>query len=162
MAEQYRFDFDYEHDDDGGKGQRRGRQLRAAWGKCMEDFVWTVAVIAMVALVFLFGEAFARKLVGPTEAAKSSMTESSSLEQRLGDLDRQHNKTREFLINYTSLTTALLVGLFSQLLFQAGRRHCLHNRPWCCLHRHESSRSMAAEGLVPNGVSRQLRRPPMF
>jgi hypothetical protein len=84
----------------------------------MEDVVWTVVIVSMVALVFLFGEAFARKLVGPTEAAKSSMTESSSLEQRLGDLERQHNKTREFLINYTSLTTALLAGLLVSFYFK--------------------------------------------
>jgi hypothetical protein len=84
----------------------------------MEDVVWTVALVAMIALVFLIGEAFARKLVGPTEATKASMTESSSLEKRLSDLERQHSKTREFLINYTSLTTALLVGLLVSFYFK--------------------------------------------
>ena len=75
----------------------------------MEDVVRTITVIVAFALVFSIGDRWARKLVGPTKAANSAMAETSNLEKRLGDLERRHTKTREFLINYMSLTTFLLL-----------------------------------------------------
>ena len=84
----------------------------------MEDVVRVIVFIAGCALVFAIGERLARRLMGPSEAGKAAITESSNLEQRLGDLERRHNKTRELLINYVSLTTALLVGLLMSFYFK--------------------------------------------
>ena len=84
----------------------------------MEDVVRTIALVAIFALVFSIGERWARKLVGPTEAANSAMTENSNLEKRLSDLERRHNKTRELLIGAQSITTALLVGLSVGIYFK--------------------------------------------
>ena len=84
----------------------------------MEDVVRTITVVVIFAFVFLIGESWARKLMGSTEAAKSALTENSDLEKRLRDLERRHNKTREFLINYMSLTTSLLVGLLVIFYFK--------------------------------------------
>lgn len=58
------------------------------------------------------GERFARKLVGPSDAAKAAITKSSSLEKRPSDLERRHDKTRDWLINFLSLVLALLAGLY--------------------------------------------------
>ena|SRR5215471_16560231 len=84
----------------------------------MEDVVRTIIVIVIFAFVFSIGERWARKLIGATEAAKSAMNESSNLEKRLSDLEGHHSKTREFLINYMSLTTSLLVGLLVSFYFK--------------------------------------------
>jgi len=95
----------------GANGPAINRKDHCGLGeRAMEDVVRTITVVVIFAFVFLIGESWARKLVGPTEAAKSAMTGNTSLEKRLSDLERRHNKTREFLINYMSLTTSLLVG----------------------------------------------------
>jgi hypothetical protein len=38
------------------------------------------------------------------------MTDISNLEKRLGDLERRHDRTRQFLADFASITTALLMA----------------------------------------------------
>jgi hypothetical protein len=78
----------------------------------MAEAARTIALIALWALIFSFGESVARKLVAPAAAANAATIENTALEKRLGDLERRHDKTRELFIGFLSLAMAMLAGLY--------------------------------------------------
>jgi hypothetical protein len=80
------------------------------------DIVWIIVTIAAYAFVFSFGENLARKLTGP-KAAKSAAAKNPDLEQRLADLERSHDKTREFVISFSTLVTSLLIVAVAAFYF---------------------------------------------
>ncbi len=76
----------------------------------MWDVVWTIASVLGFAYVFAVGENLARRVAGPPKPAAT--VERGDVEKRLAALERDFDRTREFLISVLSITVTLLAGLY--------------------------------------------------
>ena len=76
----------------------------------MWDVVWTIGTVIGFIYVFAVGENIARRVAGPPELPAT--IEKGDVEKRLAALERNFDKTREFLITVLSVTITLLAGLY--------------------------------------------------
>ena len=76
----------------------------------MWDVVWTIGSVIGFAYVFAVGEKIARRVAGPPELPAT--IEKGDVEKRLAALERNFDRTREFLVDVLSVTVTLLAGLY--------------------------------------------------